>query len=285
MMKCLLSILLFTVCGFCRAQYPAPANYTFIKDQVYKTVDDWNGQMDIYVPKDSKRKTPLLIFIHGGGWTQGSKNAEYAFSFFFEKNFAVANIDYRLAGKAVAPAAIEDCYCALSYLVENAEKLNIDPKKIVIMGISAGGHLALMTGLKSANAHFKSTCGIKKNYRVAAIIDYSGPTDLNRWETIRKPNKASSSWFGGRHNDTTFVNRLSPISYLGKASPPILIVHGAKDQTVPYAQSVTLFNRLKALGSLVVFKSLEGLGHTFSAEKKKELHPYLWDFLQQAGIY
>src|SRR5690349_20728504 len=101
------------------------------------------------------------------------------------------------------------------------------------MGISAGGHLALMTGLLGNDHRFDQACSYSDKFHISVIIDKQGPADLNRWETIGKPGKASSAWLGGKENDTVFVNTLSPISYVSKKSPPTLIIHGDKDNTVP----------------------------------------------------
>lgn len=83
---------------------------------------------DLYFPKQKKDNHPLVIFIHGGGWGHGKKEHETDFAMFFDKNFGVQNIEYRLATKAVAPAAIEDTRCALDFLVNQASAYNINPK-------------------------------------------------------------------------------------------------------------------------------------------------------------
>ena len=135
-------------------QVEYPSGFSARLDVVYTKVKDlptgqacWEGKMDLYFPPKEKGPSPVVINIHGGGWNKGVKESQTGFSTFFKAGFAVANIEYRLTSQATAPAAIEDTRCALIYLIKNARELNIDVNKIVIMGGSAGGHLALMGGL------------------------------------------------------------------------------------------------------------------------------------------
>ena len=278
---------LFSICALLLvklnyAQLPAPENYNLLPNQVYATVGQWNGKMDLYLPKAANKPTPFIIFIHGGGWVHGSKEKEKEFAAFFNDNYAVANIEYRLADAAPAPAAIEDCRCALFYLIANAKKLNLDTRHIGIMGISAGGHLALMTGLLGKDHRFDKNCTPTASFHVSVIIDKQGPADLNRWESVRKPEKASSAWLAGRGNDTVFVNTLSPISYITKNAPPTLIIHGDKDHTVPLQQSQTLYEKLKAAGVTTELHIIPGATHSINKPEDKEaVSKWITDFVRK----
>lgn len=235
--KCLLLLCCLLMVRLVSAQLPAPDGYHLMADQVYTTAGQWQGKMDLYLTQKAEKPTPLVIFIHGGGWVHGRKEDEKDFSVFFGLQYAVANVEYRLADVAPAPAAIQDCRCALFYLIGNAKKLNLDVQHVVVMGGSAGGHLALMTALLGNDHRFDQNCAYTDKFHISAIVDKYGPTDLNRWEAIRKASKASSAWMGGRADDTVWVNTLSPISYITKNAPPTLIIHGDKDHTVPPQQS------------------------------------------------
>lgn len=253
------------------AQLPAPADYKLLADQVYTTAGEWEGKMDIYLPENVLGPRPLMIFIHGGGWVHGSKEKEKEFASFFDDKYAVANIEYRLADVAPAPAAIEDCRCALFYLIKNAGKLNLDIKRIGVMGISAGGHLALMTGLLGKDHRFDQHCNATDSFNISLIIDKQGPADLNRWENVRKPNKASSAWLGGRGEDTVFINTVSPISYVSKNAPATLIIHGDKDNTVPMQQSQTLYDKMRTSDAIVEFQVIPGATHSITKPEDKEI--------------
>ena len=107
-----------------------PKGYTAQLNVVYTTVKDWEGKMDIYMPSKEKGPSAIIINIHGGGWKNGVKESQGGFNTFFKAGMAVANMEYRLTGKATAPAAVEDTRCALIYLIKNAKALNIDINKI-----------------------------------------------------------------------------------------------------------------------------------------------------------
>lgn len=263
----------------CAQKVFLPKNYTAQLDVVYTRVGPWEGKMDLYLPK-SDTPTPVVIHIHGGGFTHGSKESQWDFRTFFNMGFAVANVAYRLAGTAPAPAAIEDVRCAMAYLVQYANELNIDLTKMVTRGSSAGGHLALMAGLLCQSDTFSNHCP-NAYAKVAAIIDVSGPADLTTWEAMKKANKASRAWLGGKENDTGFVRSLSPIAYVNKNSPPVFIAHGNADRTVPYAQSQALIRKLKENDVQVELYTVENGGHAFSKEQRRAVNQAMAEFLKR----
>lgn len=236
-----------------------PSGYRAQLNVVYTRVKDWEGKMDLYLAPAEKGLSPVVINIHGGGWNHGVKESQTGFSTFFKAGFAVANIEYRLTGQATAPAAIEDTRCALIYLVKNAKELNIDVNKIVIMGGSAGGHLALMGGLLGNDHRFDGNCPGVENIKVAAIIDKYGITDVWDWGYGKNlTSKSARNWLGDKANDQAFAASVSPITYVTKNSPPVFIVHGDADPTVPYQQSVELHKKLKEAGVKTEFITVPG---------------------------
>lgn len=258
-----------------------PKEYTAQIDVVYTKVMDWEGRADLYLSLNAVKPTPIIINIHGGGWKSGVKETQGGFSPYFKAGFAVANMEYRLSGQASAPAAIEDTRCMLMYIINNAKQLNIDPNKIVIMGGSAGGHLALMGGLLGNDRRFDTNCLGTENIKVAAIIDKYGIMDV--WDWTYGPEHKSSSpklWLGDKANDNEFIKSVSPISYLTKNSPPIFIVHGNVDPIVPYQQSVDLYKKLQELGVKSEFITVQGGGHgKFDKEKNEEINTSIFQFL------
>src|SRR5258706_4227633 len=154
-----------------------PAGFRAQLNLVYTTVKDWEGKMDLYLPPKQNGKSPVVINIHGGGWNHGVKESQSGFNTFFKMGYAVANIEYRLTAQATAPAAIEDTRCALIYLIRHAADLNIDINKIVVMGGSSGGHLALMAGLLGDDHRFNNHYERVEHIKVAAIIDQDGIID------------------------------------------------------------------------------------------------------------
>lgn len=199
---------------------------------------------------------------------------------------AVANIEYRLTGQATAPAAVEDARCAVLYLLKNAKALNIDASKIVVMGGSAGGHLALMAGMLANDHRFDKNCTGVDGVKVAAIIDKYGITDV--WDWGYGPNKTSKSataWLGSYAKDQAFTASVSPITYVNKNNPPIYIVHGDADPTVPYQQSVDFHKALQAAGVKTKFTTVPGGLHgKFDKEKNSEINKEIIAFLKEVGV-
>lgn len=264
-----------------------PTGYVAKLDVVYTKVNGWDGRTDLYLNPNASKPTPVIINIHGGGWNKGTKESQGGFNTFFKAGFAVANMEYRLSGQAKAPAAVEDTRCMLIYLIKNAKELNIDPNKIVIMGGSAGGHLALMGGLLGNDHRFDTNCPGVENVKVAAIIDKYGIADV--WDWTYGPEHKSSSpkfWLGDNVKNDGFIKSVSPISYVTKNSPPIFIVHGDADPTVPYQQSVDLYKKLQKLGVKSQFMTVAGGVHgKFDKEKNAEINKSIIEFLKTIGFF
>jgi acetyl esterase/lipase len=265
-----------------------PADYVAQLDVVYTKVKDWEGRADLYFSPKASKPTPILINIHGGGWRSGTKESQGGFNSFFNAGFAVANMEYRLSGQAAAPAAIEDTRCMLIYLITNAKALNVDANKIIIMGGSAGGHLALMGGLLANDHRFDTNnCPGVENLKVAAIIDKYGIADV--WDWTFGPESKSSSpklWLADKVNDEAFIKSVSPMWYVTKDSPPIFIVHGDADPTVPYQQSVDLYKKLQQLGVKSKFITIEGGLHgKFTKEKNNEITAAILKFIAELDSF
>src|SRR5260370_36954220 len=111
--------------------------------------------------------------MHGGGWVQGSKETSAFYMLpFLEKGWTVVNVEYRLARVSLAPAAVEDCRCALRWVLQHAKDYKIDPSRIVTMGNSAGGHLALTTGMVPPSAGLERQCPGTQDFEVGTILDW-----------------------------------------------------------------------------------------------------------------
>ncbi len=258
-----------------------PTGYTAQLNVEYTMVNGWQGKVDLYLPPNTNKPSPIVINIHGGGWNHGVKESQTGFSTFFKQGFAVANMEYRLTGQATAPAAIEDTRCVLIYVIKNAKALNIDVNKIIIMGGSAGGHLALMGGLLGDNHLFDNNCAGTENIKVAAIIDKYGITDVWDWAYGKDlTSKSAKNWLGAKANDEAFARSVSPITYINRNSPPIFIVHGDADPTVPYQQSVALHKRLVEVGVKTEFITVPGGLHgKFEKEKNSEINKAIINFI------
>ncbi len=263
-----------------------PAGFTAQLNVVYTKVGDWDGNLDLYLPPNNGKPTPAIINIHGGGWNHGTKESQTGFNTFFKAGFAVANVEYRLTPQATAPAAVEDARCALLYLIKNAKALNIDVTKIVLMGGSSGGHLALMTGLLGNDHKFDNNCPGVGNVKVAAIVDKYGITDVWGWGYGPKPNsKSAINWLGAKAKDSLFAASVSPMTYITKNSSPTFIVHGDADPTVPYQQSIDLHKKMDEAGVVNEFITVPGGLHgKFPAEENSRVNKAIINFLIKVGV-
>ncbi|MFT4093999.1 MAG: alpha/beta hydrolase [Niabella sp.] len=262
-----------------------PPGFTSQLDVVYTKAAGWEGKMDIYLPPKGKTPVPLAISIHGGGWNHGTKEVVNRFNLFFDRGYAVANIEYRLTGQATAPAAVEDTRSALIYLIQHAQQLNIDIHKIVLVGSSAGGHLALMGGLLGNDHRFDTHCAGVVPVKVAAIIDNYGITDVWDWGYGVARSHSAINWLGDKAKDHDFAMSVSPLSYINKNSPPVFIVHGDADAVVPYQQSQELHKKLLASGVKTRFITVPGGHHgKFTAEQNSGINKEIIRFLKELHL-
>ena len=215
--------------------------YRVIPNVTYHVANGSDNKVDLYLPRDDGAPKPVLMYIHGGGWVGGSKESSVLRVLpWLEMGWAVVNVEYRLGRVSRAPAAVEDCLCALRWVIRNAERYNFDPSRIVTTGNSAGGHLALTTGMIPASAGLDRECPGDEDLGVAAIINWYGITDVG--DLLDGPNMKTYAvgWMGSLPNRFDVARRTSPLTYVREGLPPILTIHGDADPTVPYQQAVQL---------------------------------------------
>lgn len=249
------------------------------QDIVYETLDERKLHLDLFQPKIMTEYTPLIIWIHGGGWMHGSKNlSPNRVAGFINKGFSVASVEYRLSGEAVFPAAVTDCKAAVRFLRANAQKYQLDSSKFGVWGSSAGGHLAAFLGTSGDVKEFDVGSNLTSSSRVQAVCDWYGPTDflkMNDSELSRMDHlspKSPESRFLGDHivKIPETVKKANPITYITKDDPPFSILHGDKDSTVIYNQSELLEAALKKSGIEVALYKIKGQGHGFKGDSNKK---------------
>lgn len=263
-------------------------SYIFTRDITYNTVNNQQLKLNLYQNKKSGLR-PTLIVIHGGGWIKGSKDAgdEPFFTPYFDWGFSVVNINYRLASSALAPAAVEDSICALRWVIRNAAKYNLDTKKIVLTGFSAGGHLSLTTGTIPNVAEFDRLCPGNEPLKVAAIINWSGITDVNDLLVGSNQKYFALQWFGNNitSRELELAKTVSPINFVRSGLPPILTIHGEKDRFVPYSHATRLHQALGKAGVIHQLYTVRGAAHGgYSQAQKREIYRVIRIFLQRQGL-
>jgi len=223
--------------------------YRVVPNVTYLTASNFEAKLDVYSRSDSQDPRPTMVWIHGGGWTGGTKEtATFSLLPYMEMGWNVVNVEYRLAKVSQAPAAVEDCLCALRWVIRNAKQYGFDTSKIVVSGGSAGGHLALTTGLIPASAGLDRQCPGTEELKVAAIVNWFGITDVA--DLLDGPNMRAYAvqWLGSLPNRVEIAKRVSPLTYVRPGIPPIISIQGDADPVVPYTHSVRLQDALAKAG-------------------------------------
>jgi arylsulfatase len=252
------------------ARHAVPEGVKRIEDIEYAVADKpvpMALHLDLYLPADATtppsgdRSLPVLLWIHGGGWKNGSKE-RCQVAWLAAEGCAVASIDYRLSWQACMPAQIDDCRAAIAWLRREAATYGLDPGRIFVGGPSAGGHLAALIGTAGTGAA-----------PVQGVIDLFGPSDFT-------PKAASGRNAAGRAADAPIrptvmallggpgpdladrARSASPLTHVSADDPPFLILHGDADRLVPLEQSKRLDAALRAAGVASTLMVLPGVGHS-----------------------
>jgi len=239
-----------------------------LKDVVYAAVNGVRLTLDAHVP-DGAGPFPTAILVHGGGWVAGDKQEyiNYLFRPLTDAGFAWFSINYRLAPQYRFPAAADDVEQAVRYVRANAAKYKVNPRRIALIGESAGGHLVSYVGARSQGP-----------FGVAAVVSLYGIHDFitacQAWKPV--PTEVLQL-FGISAVDATTASVLvkaSPVVYITRESPPFLLMHGSKDEDVPYGQSVEMCDQMKQAGARCELITIDGAPHGMD---HWEPHPeFLW---------
>lgn len=244
--------------------------------------------LDIYLPSKVRGKTPLVIFVHGGGWLVNDKYSDIGYmkktvAEILDKGYALASIDYRFATQAIFPAQIQDCNRAVSFLVDNAGTYGFDTDRMAVMGFSAGGHLASMMGLSKNDTipDFFMT-DTNTSFQFQAVVDFYGPAELLLFPGANDPKSPEGLLIGSAPLDRPdLAKAASPASYVDGNDPPFLIIHGEKDELVSPRQSQLLSAWLTIKGvenELIMVKDAPHFGEMFDVD---EIRTKVIAFLQK----
>jgi acetyl esterase/lipase len=224
--------------------------------------------MDMLPPAGKSGPAPVVLCIHGGGWTSGSRaDMTDSMTWLQSLGYFACSIDYRLAPQYPFPAQLEDCKCAVRYLRAHAKALNIDPSRIGVLGISAGSHLALMLAVTPNVQKFEGSGGWNDQpSTVKCVVGLEGPTDLGAAfggsKTSAEVQGISQAFFGHPiSQDSDAAAAASPMTYVKAGDPPMLLIHGEADTLVPVAQTLDFAAKLKANGDDVTVKIIPRLNH------------------------
>lgn len=224
-------------------------------DVVYGEASGEKLLLDAFTPAGTG-PFPICILVHGGGWVRGDKHNNFRTLLgpLGEAGFAWFSINYRLAPKHRYPACVEDVEAAIRWVKARAADYKGDPRRIALIGESAGGHLVSLVGVRA-----------KADTRVAAVVAFYAPTDLALQASVSLRTPAwATALFGITAMDHTArktIREASPISHVGEGLPPFLLVHGSADERVAVSQSRQFQARLKSAGNACDLFLVEGAGH------------------------
>ncbi len=260
--------------------------YVMNPNLTYSVANGKENKLDIYRRREDPRPSPVLIYIHGGGWTGGTKEqSSFAFLPYLDWGFSVVNVEYRLANVSLAPAAVEDCRCALKWVIRNAKQYNFDASKIAVTGGSAGGHLALTTGMLLPSDGFDNLCPDEVEPKVAAIVNWYGITDVQDLLDGKNKKLYAVNWLGGLLDRPDVARRVSPLWHVRQGLPPVLTIHGDADPTVPYTHGVRLHQALQKLDVPSQLLTIPGGKHGgFTREENIKIFAAIREFLAKNGL-
>lgn len=236
----------------------------------FAQVDAWFGHnvqnlcMDI-IYAEEKKKRPCIVWICGGAWQQMNRSAHLVYLCELAKQgFVVASVEYRTSNAVRFPAQLEDIKAAIRYLRAHAERYGIDCEKFGVMGESAGGHLTALTALTGDKKEFDVGDYLEYSSAVQAAVPWYVPSDFETFPHDAGTSAAApESLLIGADASThrTLAKMASPVQYVRKDAPPMLLFHGTDDHTVPFSQGEELHDALEKAGAEVTLAAIEGADH------------------------
>ncbi|MFL2863520.1 MAG: alpha/beta hydrolase fold domain-containing protein [Pirellulales bacterium] len=238
-----------------------------VKNIQYAEVDGKPLLLDLYLP-EKPEGSPLVIWVHGGGWKGGSKQNCFV-KWLSNFGYTVASINYRLVDVAKWPAQLHDCKGAIRWLRANAQTYRYNPDCVIAAGASAGGHLVALLGTTGGSEELEGYVGgnTEQSSRVQAVVDYYGATDFplrsktQSWK-VNKPGSVVYNLLGGPAN--TLVEKAKQASakfHVTSDDAPLLVFHGVQDTTVLINQTDALQEAYVKADLPVTVHRLENSGH------------------------
>jgi len=253
-----------------------------LRDQPYALPDQGGRRrFDITLPGRCPGPLPLIVWIHGDTWRDGSK-ADCPVNWLALEGYAVASIGYRTSDLARFPAQLDDCRAAIAEIVRRAGEWGLDPTRIAVVGHGGGGLLAALVGLADDPADDPTGDeAAAPQYPPAAVAILSAPTDLTSLGPEHdRPRSPASLLVGGPLPEVREAAlRASPVWHVSPDDPPCLVIHGTADPSVPVEQAVRLDAALSAVGVPSTLLLLDRAGHAASIGRDSPAGRAILEFL------
>jgi acetyl esterase/lipase len=251
-----------------------PQGVTGLADVTYSVLPGFRPLvLDLYLPQGTESQ-PLIVFVHGGGWVGGNTRHSGALADFphalaqlAAEGFVVASVEYRLAGEAPFPAALQDLRAAVRFLKGNAAKYRIDAAKVAVWGGSAGGQLAALAATSCGEQSLDPEPAARGSECVQGAVIWYGVFDFAPVVARNGSAGPDNRFLGCSGECDAVVRRASPIAYVTADDPPFLLIHGDRDELVPVEQSQLMYERLVQAGVPAELIIVQNAGHSMSAPR------------------
>jgi acetyl esterase/lipase len=260
------------------------ANYRITSNVTYLKSGAWEGKMDIY-SRPGVGPQPTLIWIHGGAMSAGTKEDQlFRLMPYLESGWNVVNLEHRYPGVTLAPAALQNCWCALRWVVHNASTYGFDTTKLVISGSSSGGWFAVAAAMTPRPERWDDACPGNEEAKVAAVVNWFGNWDFA--DILQGPNNKdyAAGWVQSLPNPLEIAKVMAPVVTV--SSPPTISIHGDADPVVPYTQSVRLHEALRKVRVKEQMVTIPGGQHGgFTRAENEKAFSAIEVFLKSQGLW
>jgi acetyl esterase/lipase len=260
-------------------KYHSSPKVRVISNLMYARYDSRRLFLDLYLSLPAGKNRPAAIVVRGGGWLVGDrKRFAHVASALAERGVAAACIEYRTADKSPYPAAIQDVKAAVRWMRANAKQYGIDPDAVGTIGGSSGAYMALFVGLTTEIAEFEGNGGnAGTSSAVQGVVAMAVPANLL---TLSDGNKLTVGKFlhATPEQDRKKWERASPVNRIRGDGPPVLLLHGADDDSVPPSQSMDFAQLYREAGTSAEVYILNGAPHAFW-----NYHPWFDDTMDRAA--
>jgi acetyl esterase/lipase len=276
-------LLVVALCGCSAKRSITTVDDTFMeKDVLFATAESAELRLDIVWPNGSGQY-PALLFLFGNGWGYWSGGRAFCTQRIMDagrRHYVAVAVDYRQTSEKKDgkvrypfPAQVHDVKAAVRWLRAHASTYHIDARRIGAVGFSSGAHLALILGLTGPKDGLEGNLGnLRFPSKVQAVASCAGPTDFTQYFPNPESRAAIEAFLGGppESNAETYA-KASPVLYVSAGAPPILTIHGKKDDEIPVSQAYELDSRMKAAGAIHLLDVKPQLGHVDLANSSEVL--------------